>query len=105
MCYSNLVVISPSENWPASTHWSPDKVNPSVPTYTRDQLINMFSKLKQSKYCIFPFETIEIIQKYKINKCPRKLDLNRKNSQTKNNIRNLVQVKLKNERCRNKLNI
>ena len=57
----------------------------------------MSSKLKQSKYFIFPFETIEIIQKYKINKCPRKLDLHRKISQTKVNTRNPVQVKLDSE--------
>ena len=48
-------------NWPASTHRLLHKVNPSVPTYTRDQLFNMSSKLKQSKYCILTFETIEII--------------------------------------------
>ena len=104
VCYRNLVVISPCENWSTSTQSSPHKVNSRVPIYTRDQLFNMFSKLKQSKYCILPFKTTEIIQKYKINKCPRKLDLNRKIQQTKVNTRNLVQVKLNSETYRNKSN-
>ena len=104
MCYNNLVVISPSEKWPISTHRSPHKVDPIEPTYTRDQLFNMSSKLKQSKYCILPFKTKEIIQKYKINKWPRKLVLNRKIPQTKINTGNLVQVKLNSETCRNKSN-
>ena len=51
----------PSEYWPASTHRSPHRVYQSVPVYTRDQLLNMSNKLKQIKYCILPFETIEII--------------------------------------------
>ena len=104
MYFSNLVVIFPNENWPASTHRSPHKVNKSVPVYTGDQLHNMPSKLKQIRYCILPFETIEIIWKYKINKHPRKLDLNRKIPQTEVNTRNLVQVKLSRETCRNKSN-
>ena len=97
MCYSNLLVISPSENTPANMIRSPHKVKQSVPVYTRDQLLNMSSKLKQIKYCILPFETIEIIQIYKINKHPRKLDLNRKISQTKFNTKNIVQVNLNSE--------
>ena len=60
MCLSKFCGKSPSENWPTSTHRTPHKVNPSVPTYTRDQQFNISSKLKQSKYCILPFETIEI---------------------------------------------
>ena len=47
---------------------------------------------------------MEIIQKYKITKCPRNLDLNRKIPQTKVNTRNLVQVKLNSETCGNKSN-
>ena len=66
MSYSNLVVILPSENWPTSTHRSPHKVNPSVPTYTRDQPFSMSSKLKQSKYWILSFERIEVVRKYKV---------------------------------------
>ena len=54
MCYSNLVVISPSENTPTSMYRSPHKENQSVLVYTRVQLLNMFSKLKQIKYCILP---------------------------------------------------
>ena len=102
MCYSNLVLISPSENWPASTHRLPHRVNPSLPTYTRDQPFSISSKLKQSKYCILPFATIEINQKYKINKHPRKLDFNRKIPQTKVNTGNLVHIKCDSETCKNK---
>ena len=62
MCYRNLVVISPSQNMLSSVLRSPHEVNQGVPVYTRDQLLNMSSKLKQLKYCILPFKTIEIIQ-------------------------------------------
>ena len=61
MCFSNLMAISPSENWLTSIHRSLHKFNQSVPVYTRDQLLNMSSNLKQIKYCILPFEIIEII--------------------------------------------
>ena len=77
MCHGNLVVLSPSENCPKGTQRSVYKANPSAHSYTRDQLLNMSSKLKLSKYCILAFETIETIRKYKINKHPRKLDLKR----------------------------
>ena len=54
--------------------------------------------------CYSNLVVIEIIRKYKINKHPRKLDLNRKIPQTKVNTRNLVQVKLNSEAHRNKSN-
>ena len=66
MCFSNLVAIPSSQNQPSSTDRSPHKVNQCVPVYTRDQLLNMSGKLKQIKYCILPFETIEIIENIKL---------------------------------------
>ena len=71
MCHSNLVVLLPSENCTSSTQKSVYKANQNAPTYTRDQLLNMSSILKQSKYCILPFQTIKTIRKYRINRHPR----------------------------------
>ena len=59
----------------------------------------MSTKLKLSKYCILPFKTIETIRKYKINKCPRKLDHKRNTPQTEVNTKNLAQIKQKKETC------
>ena len=83
MCHSNQVVLLPSENCPSSTQRSVYKANPNAPAYTRDQLHNMSSILKQSKYCIVPSQTIKTIRKYRINKCPRKLDLKGNTAQNK----------------------
>ena len=99
MCHGNLGVLSPSENCPQGTQRSVYKARPSAPSYTRDQLFNMSGKLKLSKYCILPFNTIETSRKYKINKHPRKLDLKRNTQQTKVNTKNLVQIKQNKETC------
>ena len=93
------MVLIPSENFLQGTQRSGYKANPSAPSYTTDQLLNMSSILKLSKYCILPFKTIETIREYKISKCPRKLDLKRNTSQTKVNTKNLVQIKQNKETC------
>ena len=59
MYISNLIVITPSENSPFSTENSNHKETFSLYNYTRDQLITMSDKLKDSKYCILPFHTIK----------------------------------------------
>ena len=64
----------PSKNCPQGTQHSVYKTNPSVPSYTRDQQLNMSGKLKLGTCCILSFETIETIRIYKIIKHPRKLD-------------------------------
>ena len=59
----------------------------------------MSSILKQSKYCILPFQTIETIRKYIINKCPRKLDMERNIVNSKVKTKNLVQIELNKVGC------
>ena len=69
MCFNNLVVRSPSENWQSRTEWSTYKGTLGAYTYTRDQLITMSTKLKNNKYCILPFDTIKNIRELRLNKC------------------------------------
>ena len=77
MCYSNLVVISPTsqQNQPASSACSSTHRQCLMQTtYTQNQLITMFRQLKQtSKYYIIPHTTINTIQELKTNKHPSKL--------------------------------
>ena len=68
MCFSNLVVILPSENWQSRTERSTYKGTLGAFTYTRDQLITMSNKLKSSKYSILPFDTIKSIRELRLNK-------------------------------------
>ena len=65
MCFSNLVVIVPSENWQCRTERSTYKGTLGAYTYTRDQLITMSNKLINSKYCILPFDTIKTHKRIK----------------------------------------
>ena len=55
MCFSNIVVILPSENW----------------------LITMSNKLKNSKYCILPFDTFKNIRELGLSKYPTRKCNNR----------------------------
>ena len=64
------------------------------PHYTREQLINMSSKLKSCKYSILPFSAIETIRKLKINKHPSKLGSRLNKYTSKVNTKNLVQIHL-----------
>ena len=64
------------------------------PHYTREQLINMSSKLKSCKYSILPFSAIEIIRKLKINKHPSKLGSRLNQYTSKVNTKNLVHIQL-----------
>ena len=45
MCFSNLVVILPSENWQSRTERSTFKGTLGAYIYTRDQIISMSNKL------------------------------------------------------------
>ena len=93
MCYSNLVVILPNQpetSAPRSTHRQC-----LVPSrYTRDQLFNMPSQLKSSKYCILPHSVINTIRQLKINKCPSKLGAWCIKYTSKLNTKNLVHIQL-----------
>ena len=60
----------------------------------------MSSILKQSEYCSLPFQTIETIRKYRINKHPRKLDLKRNTAQNNVNTQNPVKIKLNKADCK-----
>ena len=68
MCISNLIVIMPSENSHLSTDNSNHKETLDLYNYTRDQLNAMSDKLKDSKYCILPFNTINKIRELGLNK-------------------------------------
>ena len=94
MCYNNLIVISPTHQLETSAGRSPHRQYMARPQYTREQLINMSSKLKLCKYSILPFSTIEIVRKLKINKRPSKLGSRLNNYTSKVNTKNLIQVNL-----------
>ena len=94
MCYNNLVVILPTHQLGTSAGGSPHRQYMAQPHYTREQLINMSSKLKSCKYSILSFSAIETIRKLKINKCPSKLGSRLNNYTSKVNTKYLVQIHL-----------
>ena len=94
MCYNNLVVISPTHQLGTSAGRSTHKQCLVQPHYTREQLINMSSKLKLCKYSILPFAAIETIRKLKINKHPSKLGSRLNQYTRKVNTKNLVHIQL-----------
>ena len=94
MCYNNLVVISPTHQLGTSAGRSTRRQCLAQPHYTREQLINMSSKLKLCKYSILPFAAIETIRKLKINKCPSKLGSRLNQYTSKVNTKNLVHIQL-----------
>ena len=94
MCYNNLVVISPTHQLGTSAGGSPHRQYMAEPHYTREQLINMSSKLKSCKYSILPFSAIKTIRKLKMNKRPSKLGSRLNNYTSKVNTKNLVQIHL-----------
>ena len=73
MCYNNLAIISSTHQLGTSAGGSTYRQYMAQPHYTREQLINMSSKLKSCKFSILPFSAIEAIRKLKINKRPSKL--------------------------------
>ena len=77
MCISNLIVLTPGENNNFTTERSTCKGNIGAYTYTRDELITMSNKVKNSKYCTLPFDTIKNIRELKLNKCPTRNHNNR----------------------------
>ena len=62
--------------------------------FTRDQLFNMASQLKSSRYCILPHTVINTIRQLKINKCPSKLGAWCIKYTSKVNTKNLVHKQL-----------
>ena len=81
MCFSNLVIISPNLVQASSATGSPHKAQYNQedtierrPTYTRQQLLDIKDLVKlDNRYSKIPFETINLVRKYKINKRPSKL--------------------------------
>ena len=67
------------------------------PTYTRQQLLDIQRKVKlDNRYSRIPFETINLVRKFKINKCPSKLDKECPIiKQTKIQAKNLVNIEIK----------
>ena len=68
MCISNLIVITPSENSHFSTENSNHKETLGLYNYIRNHLITIYDKLKDSKYCILPFNTVNKIKELGLNK-------------------------------------
>ena len=94
MCYNNLVVMSSTHQLGTSTGGSTHRQCLVQPHYTREQLINMSSKLKLCKYSILPFAAIETIRKLKNNKHPSKLGSRLNQYTSKVNTKNLVHIQL-----------
>ena len=94
MCYNNLVIILPTHQLGTSAGGSSHRQYMVQPHYTREQLINMSSKLKSCKYSILPFSAIETIRKLKINKHPSKLGSRLNQYTSKVNTKNLVHIQL-----------
>ena len=93
MCISNLIVITPSENSHFSTENSNYKETSGLYNCTRDQLITISDKLKDSKYCILPFNTINKIRELGLNKCKARKHNNRYLLKPKKvNTKNLIQI-------------
>ena len=104
MCFSNLVIISPNLVQASSATGSPHKAQYNQedkierrPTYTRQQLLDIKNLVKQdNRYSKIPFETINLVRKYKINKRPSKLDRERPTiKQTKIQPSNLVNIEIR----------
>ena len=104
MCFSNLVIISPKLVPASSATGSPYKAQYNQedtierwPTYTRQQLLDIKNLVKlDNRYSKIPFETINLVRKFKINKCPSKLDRERPTiKQTKIQPSNLVNIEIR----------
>ena len=88
MCFSNLVIISPNSQLqpqlvstssaigsPHKAQYNQEDTIERRPTYTRQQLLDIKNIVKlDNRYSRIPFETINLVRKFKINKCPSKLD-------------------------------
>ena len=98
MCFSNLVIISPKLVQASSATGSPHKAQyiERRPTYTRQQLLDIRNLVKlDNRYSKIPFKTINLVRKFKINKCPSKLDRERPTfKQTKIQPSNLVNIEI-----------
>ena len=101
MCFSNLVIISPKLDQASSATGSPHKEQCTErrPIYTRQQLLDIRDIVKlDNKYSKIPFETINLVRKFKINKRPSKLDRERPTfKQTKIQPNNLVNIEIKDD--------
>ena len=104
MCFSNLVIISPNLVQASSATGSPHKAQYNQedtierrPTYTRQQLLDIKNLVKlDNRYSKIPFETINLVRKFKINKRPSKLDRERPTiKQTKIQPSNLVNIEIR----------
>ena len=86
MCFSNLVVISPNSQLqlvpttsalgsPLKAQYIQEDTIARWPTYTRQQLLDIKNIVKlDNRYSRIPFETINLVRKFKINKHPSKQD-------------------------------
>ena len=76
-----------------STGYSKHKETLGPYHYTNNQLTTMSNKLKDSKYCILPFGTINKIRELGLNKCKaRKYNSRYLHKPKKVNTKNLIQI-------------
>ena len=96
MCIGNVIVLTPSENnnfSHSSTGYSKHKETLGPYHYMSNQLITMSNKLKDSKYYILPFDTINKIVEQGLNKCKaRKYNSRYLHKPKKVNTKNLIQI-------------
>ena len=103
MCFSNLVVILPNSQLFLTTsalgslQCNHGNTIARQPTYTRQQLLDIKNIVKlDNRYSRIPFETINLVRKFKINKHPSKLDKECPIiKQTKFQTDNLVNIEIK----------
>ena len=86
MSFSNIVIISPR----GKLHQESSALRPCLraqytqvstldtcPIYTKQQLFDIKNMVKlNTRYGTIPFQTINLVRKYKINKYPSKLECN-----------------------------
>ena len=92
MSISNLIVITPGENSHFSIENSNHKATLGLCNYTRDQLIVMSDKLKDSKYCMLPFNTINKIRELGLNKLKARKHNRYLLKPKKVNTKNIIQI-------------
>ena len=110
MCFSNLVIISPNSQpqpqlvptssaigSPHKAQYNQENTIARQPTYTRQQLLDIKNIVKlDNRYSRIPFDTINLVRKFKINKRPSKLDGECPTiKQTRIQPSNLVNIELK----------
>ena len=94
MCFNNLIVLTLGDNDNIS-HFSHSKHNETRDPYhyTSEEIIAMSTRLRDNRYCILPFDTINKIRELGLNKCnERKCNTRYLHKQNGVNTKNLIQI-------------